>query len=99
VNKLYRQVSVKERLPKNNGGIIAICSPEDCLQQLYFKDGQFLDPMDDLPMNATAWLEEVELPSTEILEALDYNGGFKDGVNWIINKLKGTDPLGKEVEG
>lgn len=55
--------------------------------------------MDDLPMNATAWLEEVELPSTEILEALDYNGGFKDGVNWIINKLKGTDPLGKEVEG
>lgn len=28
------------------------------------------------------------LPSEEILDAIDYNGGFKDGVKWIIDKFK-----------
>lgn len=130
MEKIYRQVSVKERLPEKDGGIIAICSPEDGLQQLYFKDGEFLDPFDDYPMKVTAWLEEYTLetiqdkreltatflinsirlldeqgarhlvkelcvrfhllPSEEILDALDYNGGFKDGVKWAFDTLKGT---------
>ncbi len=100
MDKLFRQVSVKERLPENNGGIIAICSPEDGLQQLYFKDGEFLDPMDDLPMKATAWLEEVELPSDVDIrnEAIfATNKSFDamsdrywiDGANYILNTLKG----------
>jgi len=78
VNRLYREVSVKDRLPKNNGGIIAICSPVDGLQQLYFKDGEFLDPMDDRPMNATAWLEEFELPSDDEIEESGREGGLRD---------------------
>lgn len=35
------------------------------------------------------WLEEIELPSEEILDALDYNGGFKDGVKWLMEKIGG----------
>jgi hypothetical protein len=99
MDKLFRQVSVKERLPENNGGIIAICSPEDGLQQLYFKDGEFLDPMDDHPMKVTAWLEEVELPNYEdtrkARDAYSYSyldpfrWGWKYGVKHILSKLKG----------
>lgn len=37
---------------------------------------------------AEYWLEEIELPSEDIIQALDYNGGFADGANFILNHLK-----------
>ncbi len=102
MDKIFRQISVNDRLPKNNGGIIAICSPEDGLQQLYFKDGEFLDPMDDLPMNATAWLEEVELPTYSEIDwkyplnanqthKTTLNVGCRTGAKWVIDRLKGEN--------
>ena len=40
------------------------------------------------PAYPNYFLEEIELPSEGILEALDYNGGFADGANFILNHLK-----------
>lgn len=100
-DKLYREVSVSERLPQTEGGVIAICNPIDGLQQLYFQDGKFVDPEDDHPMPATAWLEEVKLPTEEEIrkerDAYSYSklsGLFRDGwrfgVKYILESLKGV---------
>lgn len=100
MNKLYREVSISERLPLKNSGVIGICDPADGLQQFYFQDGKFVDPADDYPMTVTAWLEEVKLPSDEEIKQEEYNNfiqsdrnhyfkdGFKTGANFILNKLK-----------
>jgi len=98
--KLYREVLVTERLPKEEGNVIGICDPADCLQQLYFENGQFFGLEDDNPMPVTAWLEPIELPSEEELKkerdsysysniSLLFNRGWRYGANYIINHLKG----------
>ncbi|WP_282638075.1 hypothetical protein [Sphingobacterium thalpophilum] len=86
MDKLFRQVSVKERLPEKNGGVIGVCSPEDGLQQFYFKDGQFLDPMDDHPMKVTAWLEEYTLETIQDKRELT--------ATFLINSIRLLDEQG-----
>lgn len=60
-DKIYREVSVTDRLLLKNKGVIGICDSADGLQQFYFQDGKFVDPVDDYPMPVTAWLEEITL--------------------------------------
>jgi|GEM_PF-1872141 len=99
-NKLYREVSVTDRLPLKNGGVIGICDSADGLQQFYFQDGEFVDPVDDYPMPVIAWLEEVKLPTKEEIRKVRnsyswshinpiFNDGWRFGVKFILEILKG----------
>lgn len=81
---IYRKVLCSERLPDKSNwyytqkGMVYF----DSIQGSFYDSAQFAGKNE-------YWLEEIELPSEEILDALDYNGGFKDGVKWLMEKIGG----------
>lgn len=75
MDKLFRQVNTSDRIPTE--------------YQRYDTNIGNVHFLAFFRQKIEWWLEPVELPSEEILDALDYNGGFKDGVKWVLNTLKG----------
>ncbi|MFE2861006.1 hypothetical protein [Sphingobacterium multivorum] len=95
MDKLFRQVSVKDRLPEKDGIVVCISSDGQPFITLY-------EVGISISSSAAYWLEEVELPTEdEILEyARDEQGledydmeqdVFVDGANYILNTLKGEN--------
>lgn len=96
--KLFRQVSVKERLPEKEGMVVCISADGQPFITLY--NVGFA-----ISSSAAYWLEEVELPTEdEILEYARDDYGledydmeqdvFVDGANYILNTLKGEKSNG-----
>lgn len=89
--RIYREVSVEERLPKKSGHYIGVWV-NDILTPTYF-DNQI-----GFSEGILHWLELVELPSEEEMynqattveckedEELD---AFRDGASFILNYIKG----------
>jgi len=95
MDKLFRQVSVKDRLPEKDGMVVCISFDGQPFITLY-------DVGISISSSAAYWLEEIELPTEdEILEyARDEEGledydmeqdVFVDGANYILNTLKGEN--------
>ena len=82
--KLYRTVSVEERLPNGTGtGDYTVV----------FKDGSMSSDTDAYCDGVVAWLEEIELPSEEDIIELAQKTScvnqFWNGAYFILSKLKG----------
>jgi len=117
MDRLFRQVSVKDRLPEKEGkyhtnvGLVYFHGKEFYHWIEWWLEEITLESIQDKrELTATFLVNSIRLldeqgarhlvkelcerfhllPSEEILDAIDYNGGFKDGVKWIIDKLKGT---------
>ncbi|WP_286894920.1 MULTISPECIES: hypothetical protein [Sphingobacterium] len=86
MEKIYRQVSVKERLPETQGGYLT------SVGLVNFHGTKFNKWVD-------WWLEELELPTITVIrnaamENKDIAGYFEElafetGANYILNTLKG----------
>ncbi|GEM_PF-1580121 len=126
MDKIFRQVSVKERLPKlcqttifidrlGNANQLSI----DRGNEVYDRKNRNWITETDLLISYDYWFEEVQLPNIDHMKYSDpdpdkyrehsniYDDGYADGANdgyidgfkEAIDKLKGTDTLGKEVKG
>lgn len=86
MKSIFRRVKTKDRMPDKrtsyytNKGVFKWCKKHGFYNERLFNINKI--------HNVKWWLEEVEIPDDEILDALDYNGGFKDGVKWAFDKLK-----------
>ncbi len=102
MEKIFRQVSVMERLPKIDQIVVGFWDefPDQCSKVVYGESGYWTEMNDysecDQP---NYWLEEVELPNYEdtrkARDAYSYSyldpfrWGWKYGVKHILSKLKG----------
>lgn len=90
--KLYRTVSVEERLPKHGGHFLTDIG----LVRFMINDKEWVDDK-YITCNPNWWLEEIELPSeNDINNELDElpwdsDEAFKEGANFIINYIKGGE--------
>ncbi|WP_286778985.1 MULTISPECIES: hypothetical protein [Sphingobacterium] len=98
MDKLFRQVSVKDRLPEKEGMVVCISADGQPFITLYnvgFAISSY----------AAYWLEEVELPTEEDinwkyplnsneLHKTTLNVGCRTGANYILNTLKGEKSNG-----
>lgn len=93
MDKLFRQVSVKDRLPEKDGIVVCISSDGQPFITLY-------EVGISISSSAAYWLEEVELPTEEDvnwkyplnsneLHKTTLNVGCRAGANYILNTLKG----------
>ena len=92
MDKLFRQVSVKERLPEKPGVYNTdLGKLEFSTNPCYKNNGIWLK--ENYVNNPEIWLEEVELPSSEELkkaaENHSFTNAFKLGAQYILNTLKG----------
>ena len=98
VNKLYRQVACKDRLPTQEGryltseGWRTYKSGRD-IHLTWTDEGRISDAYVEW------WLEKVELPSPSKINDVANNkypesfkgfSAFKRGAEWVINQLKGA---------
>lgn len=98
MNKLYREVSVIDRLPQTEGRYL-VKSHGEWFSASYLEQFSFHEEMLDCS-GVTHWLEEVELPTITVIrntamENKDIAGYFEElafetGANYILNKLKGV---------
>lgn len=97
-NKLYRQVSVSDRLPQTEGRYL-VKSHGEWFSASYLEQFSFNEEMLDCS-GVTHWLEEISLPTNEEIrkerDAYSYSkisGLFRDGwrfgIKYILENLEG----------
>lgn len=103
MRKLYRQVSVDERLPKGFSGTL-ITYDKNGIDILMGFDSDNKYDLIDLKKYCTHWLEEVRFHSEEIIDGVSkiYNGydeelddgedkkirkAFQDGAKWLRDEI------------
>lgn len=95
MDKLFRQVSVKDRLPEKSGVYNTdLGKLEFSTNPCYKNNGIWLK--ENYVNNPEIWLEEIELPSDEDIKSESKSKGdwydienFIKGANYILNTLKG----------
>jgi len=99
-DKLYREVSVSDRLPQTDGRYL-VKSHGEWFSASYLEQFSFHEEMMDCS-SVTHWLEEIKLPTEEEVKnhfplisadrtyATTLAVGQRMGANWLISALKGV---------